>query len=34
MSAENVDKNWWDRKKSIFFNDEKDTAVYMPKFDD
>ena len=34
MSAENIDKNWWDRKKSIFFNDEKDTAVYMPKFDD
>lgn len=34
MSAENVDKSWWDRKKSIFFNDEKDTAVYMPKFDD
>ena len=34
MSAENVDKNWWDRKKSIFFNDEKDIAAYMPKFDD
>lgn len=34
MSAENVDKNWWDRKKSIFFNDEKDIAVYIPKFDD
>ena len=34
MSAENVDKSWWDRKKSIFFNDEKDIAVYMPKFDD